>query len=182
LHHFDSKERRHGFTSLYRRFPESQPVYIKQEEEDGFSLINPTQSKTERPPLSLPGEIAPIPTVCSAQLMTQVGLGQAIAPLTSSRPHLALITTQHNSPGFRQRNPSQLERSSSLLADWAIFMAINDCSSQATSGSVSGPSSLDLLSIVAPYSSIAVELLRVLVPRSYYRMGLRFSGQHIRLV
>jgi MFS family permease len=45
------------------------------------SPMEPVQSKSDRPPFSLPHEVAFVLTVCMAQLMTQAGLGQAIAPL-----------------------------------------------------------------------------------------------------
>jgi hypothetical protein len=61
--------------------PESHAVHTKQEEDNGFSPTDPTQSKAERPLLSLPREIASVLMVCMAQLMTQAGLGQAIASL-----------------------------------------------------------------------------------------------------
>jgi MFS family permease len=163
--------------------PESQPVYIKQEE-DGFSLINPTQSKTERPPLSLPGEIAFILIVCSAQLMTQARLGQAIAPLHI----IAASFGVDNDPAQLSWFPAAYsltvgtfiliaDRLGDLYSHNRLFVAgyfwFSLCSVLA---------GFTVLSIMAPYFSIAVELFRVLVLRSYYRMGLRFSGQHIRLV
>ncbi|TVY21072.1 Efflux pump terJ [Lachnellula arida] len=52
----------------------------KQEEDNDLSPVELTKSKVERPK-SLPREIAFILIICMAQLMTQAGLGQAIAPL-----------------------------------------------------------------------------------------------------
>ena len=41
----------------------------------------PASARTEKPPLSLPKEVIFIALICSAQLLTQAGLGQAISPL-----------------------------------------------------------------------------------------------------
>ncbi|TVY29781.1 Efflux pump [Lachnellula hyalina] len=55
-------------------------VGTKQEEDHDLEPVELTQSKVERPK-SLPREIAFILIICMAQLMTQAGLGQVIAPL-----------------------------------------------------------------------------------------------------
>ena len=60
--------------------PQLNAVQTKEEGHNELSPIEPTKSKVERPK-SLLREIAFIVLVCLAQLMTQVGLGQIIAPL-----------------------------------------------------------------------------------------------------
>lgn len=62
--------------------PTSTAVESKREEDTDYdSPIDNVEPKAGRPPISLPREIAFVFTVCTAQLMTQAGLGQAIAPL-----------------------------------------------------------------------------------------------------
>lgn len=60
--------------------PGLEAMNTNQEKDEALSPIELIQSKVDCPQ-SLPREIAFIVTVCMAQLMTQAGLGQALAPL-----------------------------------------------------------------------------------------------------
>jgi MFS family permease len=54
---------------------------ITEEKDNGVSSVESAEPRGDRPRISLPREIAFVSTVCMAQLMTQAGLGQAVAPL-----------------------------------------------------------------------------------------------------
>ena len=56
-------------------------ILLAKQEHNGIPPVESAEPKPERPPISLPREIAFVLTICMAQFMTLAGLGQAIAPL-----------------------------------------------------------------------------------------------------
>jgi hypothetical protein len=80
--------------------PEESDMEITKDEESKPPSLYPVQSRMQEPQ-SLPREIAFVGVLCMAQLMTQAGLGQSIAPLHIIGDSFS-ITSQDNCPGFQQ--------------------------------------------------------------------------------